>query len=114
MEAALEAEVSARAAELVDVSLDISRVGRAVQEVHKHTTAIREQVTKSADDKLWELETLQTLKLRKARWTSMQQVCDCAHSHYLQRIPTVRSLANSSHTRYVARWTYGVRRVTSD
>lgn len=64
----------ARATELVDVSLDIGRVRHAVKNVHKHTTTAREQVSKCAEDKLWEHESLQTLKLRKARWTSMRQV----------------------------------------
>lgn len=66
--------MTARAAELVDASIDIGRVGHAVKDVHKHTTAVRERVFTSAEDKLWEHDTLQTLKSRKARWTSIQLV----------------------------------------
>lgn len=75
MEGALESEVTARAAELVDISIDIGRVGHAVKDVHERTTAVREGVSKTAEEKLWECETLQTLKSRKARWTAMQEVC---------------------------------------
>jgi hypothetical protein len=70
----LGAEVTARATELVDVSLDIGWIGRAVKSVHERTTDVCEKVSRSAEDKRWEHETLQTLKLRKARWNSMQQV----------------------------------------
>ena len=66
--------MTARAPELVDVSIDIGGVGHAVRDLHERTAAVREGVFKSAEDKLWECEALQTLKLRKSRWKAMQEV----------------------------------------
>lgn len=74
VESALEAEVNARATELVDVSVDISRLGQAVKGLHSRALSIRGTVEANAQAKLWERDQLQLLKARKARWKEMQQV----------------------------------------
>lgn len=72
---ALEAEVVQRATELLDVSVDVGKLGTTLTDAHHQLSSIKESVLAHKKELEWEGTTVTRLRRRKEHMQSLEQVC---------------------------------------
>lgn len=74
MDSALETEVVQRATELLDVSVDVGKLGTALRGLNDHAKSVWESISAHKQQLEWEGTTVSRLKRRKEHLKALKQV----------------------------------------
>lgn len=78
----MEAEVVERATDLLEVSVDVSRLGSGLKGLHDHVTTVRESVQIQKQQLHGERSTVNLLRRRKHRLRDLKQACESSPTYH--------------------------------